>query len=522
MTRRRRRKTRQRKKAAQPLQHQGRRVHSGARTAESIAADATSTAGSRGGIAGHAFWATVSSWGTRATTLLVFAILSRLLSPDAIGVLAFAFVIYSQLTLLPSCFAEYLMWKRDATRAEESTVFWFQMLLALIAALALGLSGYRWGHDWIDHPDAAKIFAVFALQIPFTVAASIPEVLLRRGFAFRLTAMRTLAATVLGGIVGVTLALRGFGVWSLIWKQLVEQAFSIGFLFLAARWMPAFSFDRKSVRHALRYGSGVAGSWTIRSLTSRMDTVFIGPNLGSSVLGYYNVGQKPSGMLGELIHGVVTQVAYPHVAALAQDRKAITDLHRKLIHTTTLISAPAFAALGALAPQLVPLLFGAQWEQSSVILQIFCIAGLTPAIFADDFLMASGRVGSAFRLNVVYLISTTVLVYIGSRFGVLYVAGGIVLESFLTLPLGLALAGRVSDVRFKDLPRYVAPGLLCAAATFLAITAADSLVENPNRFLRLAVTSATGVASLLLTWQLVAPSFVRQVWRGAGKILRRR
>lgn len=462
------------------------------------------------GMIGHSLWAALSIWGSRATTLLVFAILTRLLPPDAIGLLAFVNVAYVQVMLLPSCLSESLMWHRNATSEDESTIFWLQLLVSILAGLALGLAGYIWGGTWIDHPDSSLIIAAFACSIPFSSAACIPEVLLRRKFAFKQLAVRSLLATALGGIVGVAMAFEGFGVWSLVWKFLVEAGVLVVFNFSAAGWIPRFLFNPKSLVPALRYGFGLAASWTIGGLTSRMDSLFIGPILGPAELGYYYVGQRPFQMLAELVNGVATKVAYPHLAAISGDRDALKELHRKLIYHTNLISAPAFAALGALAPQLVPLAFGSQWHGSPAILQVFCVEGIITGIsmFNYEVLMSSGKVGSLVKLNLITLLFVTGFVYSVSHYGIGPIAIGMVLASLIAVPIGLQLAGKISQLTLRQAVRNGMPGLFAAACVWATILIADSALETESPLLRLLITSAAGALSLLIAWRMCAREFL--------------
>ena len=122
--------------------------------------------------------------------------------------------------------------------------------------------------------------------------------------------------------------------------------------------------------------------------------------------------------------------------------------------------------------------------------------------------MASGRVGTALKLNVAGLIFTTLLVYVGSRFGALYVAWGIVLESVVTLPLGIRLAGQVSRLGLRQALRSGMPGVLTAGCVYAAIVATDEHVATEPAMYRLLVTGSVGAFSTLAAWWLFAPDFL--------------
>src|SRR4051794_5204541 len=160
------------------------------------------------------------AWGNGAMAVLkigVLVVLTRLLSPADFGVVAAALVVvdfsfnFSQLGLGPA-----LVQRAKLEPRHLSTAFFASTGLGLLVGGAL----------WLTAPLIAQFFRmehlvpvvrVLALSFPIAGVGIVSDSLLSRELRFRVIANRDVFAYALGyGLVGIVLAVLGWGVWALV------------------------------------------------------------------------------------------------------------------------------------------------------------------------------------------------------------------------------------------------------------------------------------------------------------------
>ena len=114
--------------------------------------------------------------------------------------------------------------------------------------------------------------------------------ILQRKLAFDKLAARSLAAAMVGGVVGVSMAFAGFGVWSLVGQNLAIALVGAIVLWRASDWRPGFGLSKRHYRDLFGFGVPVLGTSILRASVRRSDDFLIGYFLGPTSLGYYTIG----------------------------------------------------------------------------------------------------------------------------------------------------------------------------------------------------------------------------------------
>src|SRR5690606_35372800 len=169
-------------------------------------------------------WNVIMAFSNQATTFIVFLVLARLMAPAEIGVVAIANAILAVLWfLVEQGYSEAVVRMPSITQRVLSTAFWLIVASGLLVVGCLVLLAPLVGNLY-NSTVLTPVLQALACIMGLASLASIPSALLNRELRFRAQAIRQVISTVLGGIAGVVLAYRGFGVWSLVGKQAVEMA----------------------------------------------------------------------------------------------------------------------------------------------------------------------------------------------------------------------------------------------------------------------------------------------------------
>src|SRR5437867_5693208 len=307
------------------------------------------------------------------------------------------------------------------------------------------------------------------------------------------------------GVIGVTLALLGFGVWALVAAEMSKVALYTAILLVVRP--PRFTLrpDRKAFAELMYYGSGFTVSKVANYLALQLDNVIVGRWLGAAALGFYGRAYELMAAAPSLLGEPVDKVLFPAMAARQGDVRAIASAYRRGVATMALITLPLSAVLLALAPEAIPALLGPQWMPVIVPFQMLTLGMFlrTSYRISDVVARATGAVYRRAWRQTVYMLCVIAGAWFGRHWGIAGVAlgvlGALAVNYVLMAELGLRLA-RLSRRRFWAAH---GPALLTAGV-------AGVLTWTPGALLRtwglppLAVLAAAAVlglgGTLLLVW----------------------
>ena len=157
-------------------------------------------------------WSAIQNWGMEGISFLTFIALSRLLVPEAFGLVALASVFTALAQVfLDQGFGAAIVQRADLEREHLDTAFWISVLTGILLTVG-GIAASGLLAAFFGEPRLAPVLRWLSLSFIFGALSSTQMAILRRKLAFKSLAARSLAATTVGGFVGVSMAFAGFGV----------------------------------------------------------------------------------------------------------------------------------------------------------------------------------------------------------------------------------------------------------------------------------------------------------------------
>jgi PST family polysaccharide transporter len=430
----------------------------------------------------------VDVWGRQAINLLVFTILANLLLPADFGLVALAavFVAFAQL-FIDQGLGDALVQRKTLTRNQIDTAFWVAVATALALTVVMFLAAQPLS-VLLGQPDLAPVLQVLSLAILFAAFSTIQMDLLRRELAFKLLAVRSLAAATAGGVAGVAAALMGYGAWALVIQQLTSAAASVLALWWVTAWRPGLRFSTADFRELFSFGVNVVGSDLVAFLSRYADKLLVGAVLGVTQLGFYTVAFRLLDTSQAMLINIGRKIAFPALSAVHDDPQRMQRAYLRGSRVSSALTLPAFLGLAAISPELVVVLFGNQWAEAGRVSALLFLVGpaFTLQAFSHVLFMAVGRPDVGFRFRLWLMVVSLAAFVVAVNFGIVAVAVAFVAASYLLLPLNLRwqrVYGGVPTLTFLNQLRGAA---LATGAMLLAIVA-----------LKMAVGSALGQAMLL-------------------------
>ncbi|MCU0566408.1 MAG: lipopolysaccharide biosynthesis protein [Oculatellaceae cyanobacterium Prado106] len=456
-------------------------------------------------------WSGVQTWGNQAGSLLVFFVLARLLSPEAFGLMAIANIgiAFCQI-FLQRGLSEVLIQRQTLTPEFLNTVFWVNLAIALLLML-LGLGTAEYIADLFQQPQLTAILQALCVLLPMLALSSVPQAFLERQFAFKAIALRQLIGMVLGGLVGVGMAWSGYGVWSLVGQQLVQEGVGLIVLWQASPWRPTgpFSLSQFSLSQGLSQGREL-GQWAVpllgfnlfNFLNSRTDDFLIGYFLGTVPLGYYSIAYRILGVLQQLLVQTSKQVALPTFSRLQTEPEECRRAFYRATQLTSAIAFPIFLGVSVLAPELIQVLFGNQWQPAAIVLQVLALAGLFQSIsfFKSSIFLAMGKPMWSLWLAGLTFVLNAIGFAIAVPWGIVAVAAAFVIRGYLVFPIGQWAVSRLIHTPLLSYLRQFTAPLLAAVIMAGSLLLVKSFLGEFSDSLVIVMVSVLGaiVYSLLL------------------------
>ena len=420
-------------------------------------------------VAGRSFdaarWVALASVGNVVLSFGVFLVLARLIGPAEFGMVAIAAVFIDILQIVARCgLPDAVVQRADYDEAFAATAFWVMLAAGTLCAAALiALSGpIAW---MFDLPELRPVLCALSACFVITAAGAIHEARLQRSFGFRKLALRALGANILGGAAALALATSGYGVWSLVVQRLVAATATTLLTWAASRWIPARRLDLAAARAQIAFGSRVFCTYLLLVASIRSQEVIAAYFLSAADVGYLRLAWRCIDLVSQVAVIPLTTVGLTTYARLQDQPAELAATFYDFTAASAFLAVPAFFGMAAVAPTLIPFLFGDQWHDAAPVLRM--LAFLAPEFVATSMLWmiftALGQTGTALRLAGVQFALGAVAAVLTAPLGLATLAVGHVVRAYLFSPVIVAKVGGLVPVGNRHLARVLLPVTACAA-----------------------------------------------------------
>lgn len=450
-------------------------------------------------------WSVVRTGWSTAVSFGVFALLARMLGPADFGRFALASLVFELgKTVGNAGLAEAVMRERSLDARAADSVFWAQLLFSALvgAALFVGAPFYE---AMTDSPGVASLVQMLAPMLPITALGAIHVARMAQSFDHRRLAMQALMVNTVAGGAAVVGAMAGLGAYCLVLQAAVISLLGTGTSWRLYRWVPGLQVDAASLRGHLRFGVSMMATQLMWTLTARLQEPLIGRTHGPEAVGQYRVAWRLIELIGQTILAPISNVALVALSKLQAEPARFASGFQRLVVTSALLTLPLLLLFGALAPEIIDVVFGPRWDQAATLAEILVLVAVPFVInyISGPALAAIGRPGWVLIVAIVQCGLTMLLTALAAPYGLAAVAGAYVARAYLTTPLQLWMLDRAVGRGLVTLWRPLLPVVAIAGVTFGAVWLGKAhLPSNHHAVLvALAIASLVVYAGLLLTLQ---------------------
>ena len=318
-------------------------------------------------------WIFLERWGAQLISFCVSFILARLLLPEDYGKISLCLVFISILNnFISSGMGTALIQKKEADDLDFSSLFYFNILGGLILFFIIQFIA----NDisvFFNYPELTPVIRLLSV---FFIISGLKEI--QNSYAFKYRKFRnfflaTLGGTIVAAFLGIFLAYRGYGVWSLVWQLLVNNFVDTIILWFIVRWRPRLIFSVRRLKNLFAFGWKIMTAGLLDNIYQNLRHLVIGKYYSSSELAFYEKGNSLPHLVTYNINNAIDTVLFPTFVLFQEHHDELKKMVRRSIKTSTYLLMPLMAGLAVCAEPLIRLLLTDKWLPCVFFLRIFCI-----------------------------------------------------------------------------------------------------------------------------------------------------
>jgi PST family polysaccharide transporter len=430
------------------------------------------------------FWVALAQVISRGLAYVTTLILAKLLAPAAFGLVGTAMLAINALALFQDLgFESALIYRRKDVDVSSDTAFYTVILMSLaITGVTVAASPLIAG--FFRQPEVTPILQVLALTVLITSFGRVPLVLLSRDLDFRRRIFPELTSSVVASVVAIVLAFRGFGVWSLVWREMIRAVLVTVLVWFVSPYRPRVRFNRGIARDLFNYGKHIMASQSLIFMITNVDNAIVSRYLGSAALGAYGFAYNTTNQPATQVTSIIGQVMFPAFSKMAdgdpaQARAMRARYYLVIVRYVTWITTPITVAMILFAPAFINGLYGDKWAAAIVPIQLLALYGFIRSIAANmgSVFRAMGKPQWLTYIAVWRLVTMVVLLIpVAQRWGINGVSWLSAIVAVVDFVISAWLINKLIDAPWHAYARMLAPTWAAALASgFLSLWLYDRL-----------------------------------------------
>ena len=419
-------------------------------------------------------WSGIDNVVKAGVTFVVSIVLARLLTPDDYGLIGIIAIFTAVCqSFIYAGFSSALIRKKNATDEDYNTVFMVNLGMSILLYFVIFACSPLIA-DFFHRQELVVLTRVSSLSMIIGALALVQQTRLTKRIDFKTQTKITLCASLSSGIIGIMMALIGFGVWALVAQTLTLQIITTALLWFYNKWIPQLRFSTESFRELFDYGWKMMLSGLLDTIWKELYQVIVGRFYSPATLGQYTRAKEFSKLFSSNLTGIIQRVTFPVLSNIQDDKERMVVAYRKVIKTTMFVTAIGMFFLGAISEPLLYCLIGPKWHEAAVYLPLICISGSLYPLHAINLnmLQVQGRSDLFLGLEIIKKVIALAPLMIGAFIGILPMLYTNIFTGVIAYFLNSYYSGRLigysSWMQVKDVaPSYGVAMLLSLSVFFL-------------------------------------------------------
>ena len=412
------------------------------------------------------FWTFGERIGAQLVSTIVTIVLARLLEPSHYGIISIVTVTIAFCDVFVSSgFGKAVVQKENAEEIDYNTAFILSECIGVLLYIILFFSA-PFISQFFNEQLLNPVIRVMGIRIPIAALNNIQQSYIQKHLQFKKFFFATLIGTIVSGVIGITMAYLGAGVWALVAQYLSNTIIDTILLRIVCGWKVRIHFSRKSAKRIVSFGGKLLAGDLVDTAQREVRTVLIGKVFGSADLAFYDQGLKFPRLFVNNLTTAVSTVILPTFSEYQSEEERLKGMLRKSIHIGVFCIAPIMFGLIGCAESFVLVLLTQIWMACVPFIYIFSISYLTRPLetFCGQAILAKGRSDITLLISVIINITAiiTVIVSVFIIKSVLWIASGVLVSSLVSYSCYVIFSIKIFGYSLKEQMSDILPPILCS------------------------------------------------------------
>lgn len=428
------------------------------------------------------FWGGVNNFLTQLLNLIIGIFLARWLSPSDYGMVGML-AIFSALagSLQESGFIAGITNLKNPTAKDYNAVFWFSLLVGISLYIILYLASPLIAL-FFHQPELARLSHLVFLSFVLAGMGTAHSAYMFRNMMNKEKAIIAVAALIISGGVGLTLAHYGYAYWSIAWQQLLYIAVTDIGKVICVKWLPSLNFDFSPLRKMFNFSYKILLTNIVNNINNNILSFIFGRLFAPYSVGNFTQANKWSSMAYSLVSGTVAQVAQPIFSSVSDEQERQVRAFHKMMRFTAFIAFPVLFGLALVADEFIRITISDKWADSIPLLQILCLGGafIPFTTISQNLIISRGRSDIYMYCTISQILFQIVVMIFTYPFGITVMVAAFSLINILWFGVWQHFVCRISDIRLltilKDIIPFLAISLSVMAVTWFVTQPIEDLL----------------------------------------------
>ena len=412
-------------------------------------------------------WTALQKYSKMIIQFISGIILARLLTPHDYGCIGMLmiFMVMAE-AFIDGGFGSALIQKKRPTQEDYSTIFWWNLGMAIVmyAILYVSAPAIARFYDIEILRDVLRVQGIVLFIYAFNI---IQRNQLRKKLNFKVLSIISILTSVISLTITIIMAYMGYGVWALVAQNLLVAGIPALAFWFYVKWRPIWTFSWPSFRELFSFGFYMFLTHLLNQFGNQIQGLLIGKVYNSATMGYYSKAQGTEKLASNSISQVLTQVTYPLYAEAQDDKAQLANMIKRLTMTLSYITFPMMFVLILCAKPIYVFLYSDRWIDSVPYFQVLCVAGLAFSLQSVNYqsIAAIGKSRTMFVWTIVKRVVGICFVVVGLLlYGMKGLLIGMVLNTWFSYFVNISLVSRHIGYKWWKQLTDILPIMVAAVA----------------------------------------------------------
>jgi O-antigen/teichoic acid export membrane protein len=425
-------------------------------------------------------WTTIDRFGQQAIQLVIGLVLARLLSPDDYGLIGMVMIFIAlSSVLIDGGFGQALIRKEKANQTDFSTIFFLNLAISVFLYLILFFSAPLIAF-FFHQPRLILISRILFISIIFNALYFVQFVLIIKEVAFKSLAKVNISTTIISGGIGIFLALKGAGVWALIFQQISYHLFRLILFFIIRQWRPIPVFSISVIKEFWRFSVHLLGTSLLNATFYNIYLVLIGKLYPLKQLGYFTQANKLSETVNFSFQQILQGGTYPLLVQIQDQEERYRRVYRKIIRSISIFLFPFIFTLIVVSRPLIAILLSGKWAASIPLFQLLCLANIFTPFFGLNIsvLTSKGESKKSFQLELIKKGFILLSIFVCFIYGIITMLIGFVLANFIAYGVSMFFIRKSLTYHLRQQFFDIFPSLMVSLLVSIIVFLAKGIVHH--------------------------------------------